>query len=115
MLIVFGKFIFSEKSSKYHFDRKRASVDVVAEEEVFGGGGVAAHVEDLQEVVVLAVDVADDGDGVGDVKHVALVSCGDKGMGLRMMRENRSRILNRSDWLILPYFLRCYFSNTQSI
>ena len=42
------------------FDILLAPVDVVAEEKIVGGGGVAAPLEGAQQVVVLAVDVAAD-------------------------------------------------------
>lgn len=53
-------------------DAEVAAVDVVAEEEVAGLGGVAADLKQLHQVVVLAVDVAADGDGGVHLEQVGL-------------------------------------------
>ena len=52
------------------FDAVVPAVNVVAKEEVVGVGGVAADVEELEEVGKLPVDVADDGDGRAHRDHV---------------------------------------------
>lgn len=54
------------------FHGMRASVDEIAQEQVTRVGQVPADLEDLQDVVKLAVDVADDGDGGGEVVDVLL-------------------------------------------
>lgn len=45
------------------FDAEITSVDVIAQEQIPGLGWVAAHLEQLHEIVVLAVHVTADGDG----------------------------------------------------
>jgi len=51
---------FVDKHEDHALDGEVASVDVVAQEEVAGGRGAAPDVEELEEVVVLAVDVSAD-------------------------------------------------------
>lgn len=53
-------------------DAEHAAVDVVTQEEVVGVGAPAADLEDFDQVVELAVDVAHHRHGRLDVHHVAL-------------------------------------------
>lgn len=53
-------------------DTKVAAVDVIAEEQIAGLGRVAANLEQLHQVVVLAVDVAAHGDGGVHLEEVGL-------------------------------------------
>lgn len=53
-------------------DAEVSPVNVVAEEEVPRLGGVATDLEELHQIVVLAVDVAADGDGRVHLEEVGL-------------------------------------------
>lgn len=56
------------------FDAEIASVDVVAQEQIPGLGWVTAHLEQLHEIVVLAVHVAADGDGSIHLEEIRLLA-----------------------------------------
>ncbi|KAJ6784011.1 hypothetical protein PWT90_07788 [Aphanocladium album] len=45
------------------FDAEEAAVDIVAQEEILRRRRIAAHFEELDQVVKLAMDVSADGDG----------------------------------------------------
>ena len=70
----FGEVELQRQHQDHDLDRKRAAVDEVAEEEELGFLWSAGQRQQLQQVVELAVNVADDGDGVLEVKQVRLLA-----------------------------------------
>jgi hypothetical protein len=60
------------QQKQYGFEALLATIHIVPEEEVVGRRREAAHLEQADEVRVLAVDVADDLDGRGELDECRL-------------------------------------------
>jgi hypothetical protein len=70
---VFGVLNFEAKQEKYGLEALFPPVDIVAEEKVVGGGGEAAHLEESNEIRILAMDVADNLDRGRELDERGLV------------------------------------------
>jgi hypothetical protein len=57
------------------FTGERSSIYIVSEEEVFGLLRIASDIEHLHEVIVLSVDISNDGDRVVESQQVRLLLC----------------------------------------
>jgi hypothetical protein len=53
-----SKFVSPQKENA--FDGKVASVDIIAQEQVASRGWIAAHLEKLQKIIVLSMNIATD-------------------------------------------------------
>jgi hypothetical protein len=58
-----GVLDFEKTQKSDYFDRMRASVYVIAEPQVTGVGQFTANLDDLEHIIKLSVDVADNSDG----------------------------------------------------
>lgn len=58
-----GVLNFEKTQKSDHFDRMRASVYVIAQPQVTGVRQLAANLDDLEHIIKLSVDVADNSDG----------------------------------------------------
>ena len=63
---------FEQGQEGYGFDAEEAAVHVIAEEEIIRIRAKAANLEDFDHVEELAMDVAYNGNGRGDVHDIAL-------------------------------------------
>lgn len=63
------------------FDGKVSTVDVIAEEKIASFGGIATDLEELHQIVILAVDITTDGNGCIHLEQVGLCAQ-DIGTGL---------------------------------
>ena len=72
---------FERPQIEHTLDAEVAAVDVIAEEEVPGLSRVAANLEQLHQIVVLAVDIAAHGDWC---VHLEQVGLGAQDLGARL-------------------------------
>ena len=64
---------FHDQDQGYYFDAEAASVDVIAQKEVFGVRRVPKFLEDVEQVVKLPVDIPNDNNRRGDSQHIGLI------------------------------------------
>lgn len=106
-------------------DGKVAAVDVIAQKEVAGVCGVATDFKELHEIIVLAVDIAADGDGSVDFEQVGFLtqdlggSCqdeaglviGETALAIKVVLEEGNIGLGRvlcAEELLVGGFLECW-------
>lgn len=68
-----GEVDLEGQQQKQHLNREATAVNVVPKEQVSRLFGVASHLKQFEHVVILTVNVADDGNRVAELDHVRLV------------------------------------------